>query len=135
MADLVATLRTGFDTVLLDAPPVLPVTDAVVTAAVADGVLLLVRWGRTRRAEVAEAVAMLERGGVPVLGGVLTRRRLTRAQRRRYSSEGPAPAWSGTRSRARRADRRTAVAAEAAPRVLHRSSSPDGTEKPDRAAW
>ena len=94
MADLVATLRNGFDTVVLDAPPVLPVTDAVVTAAVADGVLLLVRWGRTRRAEVAEAAAMLERGGVTVLGGVLTRRRLTRTQRRRYSSEGPAVAWS-----------------------------------------
>ena len=96
MADLVDTLRTRFDTVLLDAPPVLPVTDSVVVAAVTDGVLLLVRWGRTGRTEVAEAVAMLERGGVPVLGGVLTRRRLTRAQRRRYSSEGPVPAWSGT---------------------------------------
>ena len=95
-ADLVATLRTRFDTVLLDAPPVLPVTDAVVSAAAADGVLLLVRWGRTSRAEVAEAVAMLERGGVTVLGGVLTRRRLTRAQRRRYSSEGPTRAWSAT---------------------------------------
>ena len=90
MAELVATLREGHDRVLLDAPPVLPVTDAVVTAARADGVLLVVRWGRTRRAEVADAVGMLGRGRATVLGTVLNRRRPTRAQRRRYAAE-PTP--------------------------------------------
>lgn len=96
MADLVATLRSRYDRVLLDAPPVLPVTDAVVAAARTDGVLLLVRWGRTSRADVAEAVGMLERGRVTVLGGVLTRRRLTRAQRRRYSPDRPTSRASST---------------------------------------
>ena len=96
MADLVAALRTRYDRVLLDAPPVLPVTDAVVAAATTDGVLLLVRWGRTSRAEVSEAVATLERSRVPVLGGVLTRRRPTRAQRRRYSSDGTTSTRSTT---------------------------------------
>ncbi|HEY0238636.1 MAG TPA: polysaccharide biosynthesis tyrosine autokinase, partial [Friedmanniella sp.] len=94
MGDAVATLRGAYDRVLLDAAPLLPVTDAAVCSTVADGVLLVVRWGRTRRAEVAEAVAMLEQVHATVLGSVLNGRRLTRAERRRYSSEPTAFSWS-----------------------------------------
>ena len=94
MAAAVATLRTGYDKVLLDAPPLLPVTDAAVCSAVADGVLLVVRWGRTSRDEVAEAVAMLEQVHAPVLGSVLNGRRLTRSERRRYSSDPADFSWS-----------------------------------------
>jgi succinoglycan biosynthesis transport protein ExoP len=94
MADVVAALRSGFDRVLLDATPLLPVTDAVVCAGLADGVLLVVRWGRTSRDEVSEAVTMLEQVHAPVLGSVLNGRRLTRSERRRYSSEESAFSWS-----------------------------------------
>jgi len=94
MAAAVAALRTGYDKVLLDAPPLLPVTDAAVCSAVADGVLLVVRWGRTSRDEVAEAVAMLEQVHAPVLGSVLNGRRLTRSERRRYSSDPSDFSWS-----------------------------------------
>ena len=79
MADLVGTLRGRFDTVLLDVPPVLPVTDAVFADhPQPTGCSSSCAGGAPDRAEVTEAVAMLGRGGVPVLGGVLTRRRLTR---------------------------------------------------------
>jgi len=94
MADVVAALRSGFDRVLLDATPLLPVTDAVVCAGLADGVLLVVRWGRTSRDEVSEAVTMLEQVHAPVLGSVLNGRGLTRSERRRYSSEESAFSWS-----------------------------------------
>jgi receptor protein-tyrosine kinase len=70
------------------------VTDAAVCSAVADGVLLVVRWGRTRRDEVAEAVAMLEQVHAPVLGTVLNRRRLTRSERRRYAADPSDFSWS-----------------------------------------
>jgi Mrp family chromosome partitioning ATPase len=59
-------------------------------------VLLVVRWGRTRRADVREAVAMLEQVRATVLGGVLNGRRLTRSERRRYASyatSGSSNAW------------------------------------------
>jgi succinoglycan biosynthesis transport protein ExoP len=94
MADVVAALRSGYDRVLLDATPLLPVTDAVVCAGLADGVLLVVRWGRTSRDEVSEAVTMLEQVHAPVLGSVLNGRGLTRSERRRYSSEESAFSWS-----------------------------------------
>lgn len=94
MADVVAALRGDYDKLLLDAPPLLPVTDAVVCSALADGVLLVVRWGRTSRDEVAEAAAMLEQVHAPVLGSVLNGRRLTRAERRRYSADPSDFSWS-----------------------------------------
>ena len=98
MADAVAGLRGAYDKVLLDAAPLLPVTDAAVCSALADGVLLVVRWGRTSRDEVTEAVTMLEQVHARVLGGVLNGRRLTRSERRRYSSDPSAFSWSPTSS-------------------------------------
>lgn len=93
MADVVAALRSGYDRVLLDASPLLPVTDAVICAGLVDGALLVVRWGRTHRDEVARAVAMLEQVHAPVLGTVLNGRRLTRYERRRYSSSASDFSW------------------------------------------
>ena len=98
MADAVSGLRGSYDKVLLDAAPLLPVTDAAVCAGLADGVLLVVRWGRTSREEVAEAAAMLEQVHANVLGAVLNGRRLTRSERRRYSSDVTAFSWASAGS-------------------------------------
>ena len=47
METLLAQLRAEFDVVLLDAPPLLPVTDAALLAAQTDGALVVVRHGKT----------------------------------------------------------------------------------------
>jgi hypothetical protein len=44
MADLIEELRRRYEVVLLDAPPLLPVTDAAELAAGADGALLVCRY-------------------------------------------------------------------------------------------
>ena len=49
------TLQENFDLVLVDSPPVLPVTDAMVLSQYADGTLLVVAAGQTRRAELQRA--------------------------------------------------------------------------------
>jgi len=49
------TLADGFDLVLIDSPPLLPVTDAVLLAQVADGVLLVASAGQSRRADLRRA--------------------------------------------------------------------------------
>ncbi len=56
---------------IVDAPPLLPVTDASVLATVCDGVLLVARAGRTRRDALAQATGRLERVRARVVGGVL----------------------------------------------------------------
>ncbi|SEP61653.1 polysaccharide biosynthesis tyrosine autokinase [Microlunatus flavus] len=84
--ELVAGLRGSYGRVLLDSPPLLPVTDAALAAGLADGVLVVVRWGRSRADDVREAVGMLEQVHARVLGVVLNGRRLSRGERRRYAA-------------------------------------------------
>jgi capsular exopolysaccharide synthesis family protein len=71
MAALVDKLRGENDFVLLDVPPVLPVADAAGLAAVVDGALLSVRYGRTRKDQVKQASLTLRGVGTKLLGVVL----------------------------------------------------------------
>lgn len=65
-------LKEQADMVLLDAPPVLGVTDAAVLGAKTDGVLLVVRAGKTRRDHAERARDLLERARVRIVGVTLT---------------------------------------------------------------
>lgn len=64
-------LKERYDYVIVDAPPILPVTDAVVTAEHVDGVLLVVRMGRTKRPELRTAEKQLSTARIPILGTVV----------------------------------------------------------------
>lgn len=69
---LLSELRAKFDYVIVDSTPLLAVTDAAILAAGADGVLIMVRSGQTRREQLAHAVESLKSVGAPLLGAVLT---------------------------------------------------------------
>lgn len=64
-------LSNAYDYVIVDSPPILPVTDAAVIAAFTDGVVVVVRSGRTKRQEVVATVDQLSAGRVTLLGFVL----------------------------------------------------------------
>jgi receptor protein-tyrosine kinase len=49
VASLLATVRSEYDVVVIDAPPILPVADASILLRHVDGVILLSRFGRTRK--------------------------------------------------------------------------------------
>lgn len=72
MISLLATLENTYDLVVIDAAPLLPVTDAAVIASAADGALLLVRHGRTRREEIEQGLQALSAANARLLGTVLT---------------------------------------------------------------
>lgn len=72
MSNLVADLRERYDMVLLDAPPLLPVTDAAALGTLCDGALLAVRYGKTTAGQVRAAIAALDAVSVRVLGTVFT---------------------------------------------------------------
>lgn len=57
--------------VVVDAPALLPVTDAGLLAARADGVLLVARYGRTQAAAASYCVRVLDQVGARLLGAVL----------------------------------------------------------------
>ncbi|MCH9735415.1 MAG: polysaccharide biosynthesis tyrosine autokinase [Actinomycetia bacterium] len=69
---LLSELREQFDYVIVDSTPLLAVTDAAILAAGADGVLVITRFGRTKREQLTHAVGNLESVGAPLLGAVFT---------------------------------------------------------------
>ena len=72
MKRLLATLKTQYDVVVIDAPPVLPVSDPSILSSHADAVLLVVRAGKTQRKTVAQSYALLDQVKANVVGCVLT---------------------------------------------------------------
>ena len=77
---LLALARDAAAFVIVDAPPVTAVADALAVAAAVDGVLLIVRAGRTRRAAAQRAKEQLLRVGANLLGVVLTDAKVGRSE-------------------------------------------------------
>lgn len=73
MHALLAQVREDYDLVLLDCAPVLPVAEARQAAALADRVVLAVRWGVTPRKAIGHALRLLDQVGAVPAGAVLTR--------------------------------------------------------------
>ena len=71
--DLFGELAERFDLVLIDSPPVLPVADAMILTSYADGVLLVVASGQTRRTELQRTTEKLAQANAPVVGMVLNK--------------------------------------------------------------
>jgi receptor protein-tyrosine kinase len=59
------------DIVIVDAPPVLPVADPTVLAALVDGTVIVCRWGRTSTHAAESTRSMLDNVGADVIGVVL----------------------------------------------------------------
>ncbi|MGD8199118.1 polysaccharide biosynthesis tyrosine autokinase [Ornithinimicrobium sp. W1679] len=73
MRSLLERLDTEFDYVIIDAPPLLAVTDAAVLSTLTDGAIVVVGADVVRRDELQRALGTLERVGGKVLGLVANR--------------------------------------------------------------
>lgn len=71
MKHLIQEIRSKYAFVIFDSPPVLAVTDAIVLAASADGVVLTVHGGQTPREHVQRSADRLRHSNIPVLGALL----------------------------------------------------------------
>lgn len=95
MGVLLDTLSARYDVVLIDAPPLLPVTDPAVLAKIAGGTVVVVGADIIHKPQLREALGTLQAVDAPVLGLVLNkisaRDRSTYAYRYRYTSEAPTP--------------------------------------------
>ncbi len=69
--DLLAEARELYDHVLIDAPPVLGVSDALVLLPNMDGVLFIVRYGATHSLGAKHAMVKIQASGTPCLGCVM----------------------------------------------------------------
>ncbi|MCC6349739.1 MAG: CpsD/CapB family tyrosine-protein kinase [Candidatus Eisenbacteria bacterium] len=74
LRQLLEQLGSDFDWIVLDGPPVLESPDASAIGSIADGVVLVVQAGRSKRPVLSRAAELLRKSGSQVLGSVLNRR-------------------------------------------------------------
>lgn len=69
--DLVENLRKEYDYIVIDTPPVLSVTDALIVSQIVDGVVFVAAYNKTRKEDSKEALKLLKNNNAFVIGGVL----------------------------------------------------------------
>ncbi|WP_410489392.1 CpsD/CapB family tyrosine-protein kinase [Bacillus sp. DTU_2020_1000418_1_SI_GHA_SEK_038] len=71
MSELLKNIRNQFDFIIIDTPPVLPVTDAQILANQCDGVVLAINYGKTKKQEAEKAKSLLLNAKAKIIGAVL----------------------------------------------------------------
>ena len=73
MGHFLNTVKGAFDYILIDTPPILAVTDAMVMGSMIDGVILLVWGGKTAREALKRAKERLDLMNVKTVGVIINR--------------------------------------------------------------
>jgi capsular exopolysaccharide synthesis family protein len=120
MQSVITDLAAQFDTVLIDAPPVLAVADAAVLAARAEATLVVCEVGRTRGPTLERGLAALSTVGAHVIGAVANKARFKSDELYGYGGYGvygnglapaaKAPEALGSKAAPNSAEETTAVA-------------------------
>lgn len=71
-ASLINYLNNNFDYVILDTPPLISFVDGALASAMADGTILVVREGKTKKADIKNAVTQLQQANATIIGTVLS---------------------------------------------------------------
>ncbi len=87
-----ASAREVYDTILVDTPPLLPVTDAAIVGGVADGVLVVVQTMSLRHNDAIRTAELLRMIGTPTLGLIVNQIEKAQAAYGYASLEEPGPA-------------------------------------------
>ncbi len=88
--DVLRGLEAFADTIIIDCPPVLPVTDAAVLSAEVDGTLMVVAARSSTGKQVSRAIELLQQVGAPLVGTVLNKAPAEGADGYMYTYYGPA---------------------------------------------
>ena len=71
LPELIEILRKQFDTIIIDTPPILQISDGRLIARFSDGLILIARAGQTARESVILAHKRIAEDGSCVLGTIL----------------------------------------------------------------
>jgi capsular exopolysaccharide synthesis family protein len=72
MKNLIGLLKAKYDYIVLDTPPIIPVTDAGLVGAQTDGLLMVIQANRTQKGIVEHSQGLLKQAQAKILGYVLT---------------------------------------------------------------
>jgi polysaccharide biosynthesis transport protein len=81
--DFLDHARQKYDFIVIDAPPVLAVSDALHLSQLSDRIVFVVRWGNTPRKVVLNAMTMLRQRSCNVVGAVISQVNLRKQARYR----------------------------------------------------
>jgi len=79
MKDLIETLKEKYDYVLLDTPPVMAVSDAIVISKYSDGVIFIVAQGKAKKKLVRDSIQTLRKYKVNLIGVVFNQVKMGQA--------------------------------------------------------
>lgn len=88
MRDLIRQMTSLYDLVVIDSPPIMAVSDAIVLSGLADATLMMVRWETTPREVALSAIRQLRQSGGRIAGAVLTRVNMRKHARFSYGDSG-----------------------------------------------
>lgn len=80
-------LKTKFDRVILDSPPIIPVSDVLGLSTVVDGVIQVVCWGKVSRQVIKRATKILREVNARILGAVLNNIDVEKSEYSYYSDQ------------------------------------------------
>ena len=69
--NMVNELRKEYDYIVIDTPPVLSVTDALIVSKYVDGVIYVAAYNQTRKDNAKAGLEQLQANGAQIIGGVL----------------------------------------------------------------
>ncbi|MFQ5707206.1 MAG: CpsD/CapB family tyrosine-protein kinase [bacterium] len=71
LKEMLAELRFYFDLVIIDTPPVIPVSDPLMLSSEIDGCLFVIKAGKTQKPVIQRAIKLLRDAKVEILGVIL----------------------------------------------------------------
>jgi len=72
MQTLIASFKARFDYIIIDTPPIMPLTDACILGPIVDGVILVIQAGRAQRNMIQHAESRLLQAHAKLLGYIMT---------------------------------------------------------------
>ena len=96
MSELLEKLRSKYDLIIVDSPPVMVGADVRLLAQSADATIMVIRWGKTQRQTVKHALRILENSGARLAGTVLSMVDVRKYAKYTYGDSG---AYSGELAR------------------------------------
>lgn len=80
MKNFIAVLKQRFDFIIIDAPPVIAVTDAQILSTITDGVILVTAYGQAEKEAVKKAKELLDKVKANIIGAVMTKVEMNRGK-------------------------------------------------------
>ncbi|MBI5903455.1 MAG: polysaccharide biosynthesis tyrosine autokinase [Deltaproteobacteria bacterium] len=73
MHQLIKDMEEAYDLVIIDSPPILAASDAVILGRAADGVILVIESGKAKKKHIADIMELFTKAGINVIGAALNK--------------------------------------------------------------